>query len=147
MPRQTRKSHSAAEKVRPVITRCSTQFRLARLARERPLFSSQWGKSYTPSTNTSELSSAFFPKQINDAAIGATRMIIRLRNFPLKWLLPSCCYRAQFLCRAVGRQRPIHMPIAMTIADKAMIVRSIVSHDGICVVGCSSIALRLYPST
>jgi hypothetical protein len=35
----------------------------------------------------------------------------------------------------------------MTIADKAMIVRSIVSHDGICVVGCSSIALCLYPST
>ena len=34
----------------------------------------------------------------------------------------------------------------MTIADKAMIVRSIVSHDGVCVEGCSSIALRLYPS-
>ena len=39
------------------------------------------------------------------------------------------------------------MPIAMTIADKVVIVRSIVSHDGICVEGCSSIALRLYPST
>ena len=39
------------------------------------------------------------------------------------------------------------MPIAMTIVEKTMIVRSIVSHDGICVEGCSSIALRLYPST
>ena len=37
------------------------------------------------------------------------------------------------------------MPITMTIADKAMIVRSIVNHDGVCVEGCSSIALRLFP--
>lgn len=39
------------------------------------------------------------------------------------------------------------MLIAMTIADKAMIVRSIVGRDGICVVGCSSMALRFYSST
>ena len=53
---------------------------------------------------------------------------------------------ARIYLSPLGRQRPIHMPIAMTIADKAMIVRSIVSHDGVCVEGCSSIALRLYPS-
>ncbi len=46
---------------------------------------------------------------------------------------------------AIGAQKTIHMPIAMTIADEAMIIRSIVSHDGICVEGCSSIAPSLYP--
>lgn len=48
---------------------------------------------------------------------------------------------------AIGAQKTIHMPIAMTIADEAMIIRSIVSHDGICVEGCSSIAPSLYPGT
>jgi hypothetical protein len=39
------------------------------LALERPLFPSQWVRSYTLPATTSELSSTFFPKQIDDVAI------------------------------------------------------------------------------
>ena len=70
-------------------------------------------------------------------------------RLPQYWLLSTrktSRWVARIYLSPLGRQRPIHMPIAMTIADKAMIVRSIVSHDGVCVEGCSSVALPLYPS-
>jgi hypothetical protein len=109
-------------------------------------FWSQWVRSYTLSATPSELSSAFFPKQINDVAISDGSNDYSIAEFSARMAVSEIAATERNpWSRAVGRQRLIHMPIAMTIADKAMIVRSIVSHDG--VEGCLSIALRLYPST
>lgn len=98
------------------------------------------------SNNVRIIFGIFFPNRSMMSPSATAATITRLPNFQPGWLfprllLPSAIPEAE----PVGRQRPIHMPIAMTIADNAMIVRSIVSHDGICVEGCSSIALRLYP--
>ena len=88
-----------------------------------------------------------FPKHINDVAISDDSNDYSIAEFQLGWLFPRLLATGRnSRSRACWSSETHPYADRDDIADKAMIVRSIVSHDGVCVEGCSSIGLRLYPS-